>query len=53
MADGGTPEQAMDEALDRIEGAAANGSMQAMLHATSLLADERRVSRFVYLERRP
>ena len=34
------------EALDRIEGAEANASMQAMLHATSLLADERRVSRF-------
>jgi SAM-dependent methyltransferase len=41
------------EALDRIEGAEANASMQAMLHATSLLADERRVSRFAYVARRP
>jgi SAM-dependent methyltransferase len=41
------------DALDRIEGADANASMQAMLHATSLLADERRVSRFVYVARRP
>ena len=41
------------EALDRIEGAEANASMQQMLHASSLLADERRVSRFAYLARRP
>lgn len=41
------------EALDRIEGAEANAAMQRMLHATSLLADERRVSRFAYLARRP
>ena len=40
------------KALDRIEGAEANASMQAMLHATSLLADERRVSRFAYVARR-
>lgn len=40
-------------AIERIEGSEANASMQAMLHATSLLADERRVSRFAYSARRP
>jgi len=39
--------------LDRIEGAAANASMQEMLRATAFLAAERRVSRFAYVARRP
>jgi hypothetical protein len=36
----------------RIEGPEANAGMQAMLNATSLLAAERRISRFAYHARR-
>jgi SAM-dependent methyltransferase len=40
------------DALDRIEGPESNAGMQAMLNATSLLAAERRISRFAYHARR-
>jgi SAM-dependent methyltransferase len=41
------------DALREIEGAEPFESLQAILHATALLAAERRVSRFAYLARRP